>query len=243
MIYKDFAQIYDNLMYDFNYDLVYKSILDLYTKSDFKVKNILELACGTGSLTEKLAPKFNVDAIDFSEDMLAVAQNKTMRYNNVKYFKQDMRTFHMGKKYDSCLCICDSLNYILEENDIEKIFKSVYEHLEDGGVFIFDLNSEKKFQDMSETYVDDTEDVFYVWENFYDEENKLNTYGVNFFIEEEKGLYRRVYEEHVERAYSIEFIKDKLNKTLFKNIEIYDDYYFDEEFHEDSHRIVFVAWR
>lgn len=240
MMYGDFAKIYDSLMYDFDYNLVFETINKKLNKDTL---NVLELACGTGSLTEKLALKYNVDALDLSEDMLSIAQNKTNNFKNVRLFKQDMRYFNMSKKYDSCFCICDSLNYILEKNDIDNIFKNVYNHLEENGEFIFDLNTERKFLDMEEVYVEEVDNVFYVWENYYDYEEKLNTYGVNFFIEEdEEDIYKRVYEEHVERAYDLNFIRGSLEKAGFKNIEVYDDYDL-AKVSDFTHRLVFMARR
>ncbi|MBP2025473.1 class I SAM-dependent DNA methyltransferase [Peptoniphilus stercorisuis] len=241
MIYGDFAKIYDALMYDFDYDLVYETLKNTVDKNTL---NILELACGTGSLTEKLANNYNVDALDLSEDMLSIAQNKINKFKNVKLFKQDMRYFNMSKTYDACFCICDSLNYILKKDDIDNIFKNVYNHLEENGKFIFDLNTERKFLDMEEVYVEEVDDVFYVWENYYDYENKLNTYGVNFFVEKDEfeDIYKRVYEEHIERAYSIDFVKESLKKAGFQDVEIYDDYYLDEV-SDFTHRLVFIARR
>lgn len=244
MMYRDFAKIYDTLMYDFDYDLVYKSIKDIYLSKNINPKEILELACGTGSLTEKIAKDYKVDAMDLSEDMLVVAQNKIGLNKNVRFFKQNMINLNMSKKYDSVLCICDSLNYILKEDDLDKVFKNVYTHLEEDGIFIFDLNTEKKFLDMDEIYIDETDDVFYIWENYYDEINKLNTYGVNFFINQnqDEELYKRVYEEHIERAYNIDFVKKSLKQNGFEDIEIYDDYNLDE-INEYTHRIVVIARR
>lgn len=244
MIYGDFAQIYDKLMYDFDYDLVYKTINNIYKDKSLDINNILELACGTGTLTKKLSNQYNIDALDISEDMLAIAQNKIGLNKNVKLFRQDMKSLNMGKKYDSVLCICDSLNYILEEKDIKEIFKKVYNHLEEDGIFIFDLNMEKKFLDMEEIYIDETEDVFYVWENYFDKDTKTNTYGVNFFIskDDENKKYERVYEEHVEKAYNIDFIKESLEEAGFKSIEFFDDYDL-FKYSKETYRIVVIAGR
>lgn len=244
MIYGDFAQIYDKLMYDFDYDLVYKTINNIYKDKSLDINNILELACGTGTLTKKLSNQYNIDALDISEDMLAIAQNKIGLNKNVKLFRQDMKSLNMGKKYDSVLCICDSLNYILEEKDIKEIFKKVYNHLEEDGIFIFDLNMEKKFLDMEEIYIDETKDVFYVWENYFDKDTKTNTYGVNFFIskDDENKKYERVYEEHVEKAYNIDFIKESLEEAGFKSIEFFDDYDL-FKYSKETYRIVVIAGR
>ena len=94
------------------------------------------------------------------------------------------------------------------------------------GIFIFDLNTEYKFKNIPPVTVDEVEDVLYIWENIYDEEKKLNTYGVNFFRNIKDNDYKRFYEEHLERAYDLTFVKNLLEKIGFKEIEIYDDYEF-----------------
>lgn len=246
MIYGDFAYIYDSLMYDFSYEKVYNFIENVYDKKNINVKNILEMACGTGTLTKMMAEKYFVHAFDFSEEMLIVAQNKMVNNRNATFLKADMRRMNMGRKFDSCLCVCDGLNYIIDDDDISKIFNNVFNHLEDGGVFIFDMNSDYKFKNMEDIYIDDVfiddedREIFYVWENVYDEENSLNTYGVNFFIEEDEDIYRRVYEEHVERAYDTAFIKDALENAGFKEIEVFNGYSYNRNI-ETAERLVYIA--
>lgn len=243
MIYGDFAKVYDSLMYDFDYDRVYTQIMKLIDINKVNGKKILELACGTGSLAEKFDNNYNIDALDISEEMLTIAQSKLMDKRNIHFFKSDMREFNMGKKYNICISICDSLNYILEEKEIQEIFNNVYNHLSDNGLFIFDMNTEFKFKSMEKVYVDEVDEVFYIWENYYDEKNKINTYGVNFFIEEDNDMYRRVYEEHNEKAYDEENIIEMLKNAGFSRINVYDDYYIDEIPDDKSYRLVFVAGR
>lgn len=240
-MYGDFAYFYDKLMYDLDYEKIYKFIRDLLGKKSLEPKLILEMACGTGGLTEKLARDYKLHAFDLSDDMLSVCQNK-IRSKNLKLFKQNMAGFSAPSTYDAIISVGDSLNYVTDERDFEAAIKSTYDHLNPGGIFIFDLNTEYKFKNIPPVTVDGVDDVLYIWENIYDEEEKLNTYGVNFFRNIRDNDYKRFYEEHLERAYDLSFVKNLLEKIGFKEIEVYDDYEFKKAGDETS-RYTLVARR
>lgn len=228
-------------MYDLDYEKIYKFIREVLGKKSLEPELILEMACGTGGLTEKLARDYKIHAFDLSDDMLSVCQNK-IRSKNLKLFKQNMVGFSAPASYDAIFSVGDSLNYLTDEKDFEAAIKSSYDHLKDGGIFIFDLNTEYKFKNIPPVTVDEVEDVLYLWENIYDEEEKLNTYGVNFFRNIKDNDYIRFYEEHLERAYDLSFVKNLLEKTGFKDIEVYDDYEF-KEVREETSRYTFITRR
>ena len=123
-----------------------------------------------------------------------------------------MAAFSAPSTYDAIVSVGDSLNYLTEKEDFESAIKSAYKHLREGGIFIFDLNTEYKFKNIDPVTVDEVEDVFYIWENIFDEEKKLNTYGVNFFRNTEDNNYKRFYEEHLERAYDLSYVKKLLEE-------------------------------
>lgn len=228
-------------MYDLDYEKIYKFIREVLGKKSLEPELILEMACGTGGLTEKLARDYKIHAFDLSDDMLSVCQNK-IRSKNLKLFKQNMVGFSAPTSYDAIFSVGDSLNYVTDEKDFETAIKSSYDHLKDGGIFIFDLNTEYKFKNIPPVTVDEVEDVLYLWENIYDEEEKLNTYGVNFFRNIKDNDYKRFYEEHLERAYDLPFVKNLLGKTGFKDIEVYDDYEF-KEVSDETSRYTFITRR
>lgn len=241
MMYGDFAYFYDKLMYDLDYEKIYKFIREVLGKKSLEPELILEMACGTGGLTEKLARDYKIHAFDLSDDMLSVCENK-IRSKNLKLFKQNMAGFSAPASYDAIFSVGDSLNYVTDVKDFEAAIKSSYNHLKDGGIFIFDLNTEYKFKNIPPVTVDEVEDVLYIWENIYDEKEKLNTYGVNFFRNIKDNDYKRFYEEHLERAYDLSFVKNLLEKTGFKDIEVYDDYEF-KEVREETSRYTFITRR
>ena len=228
-------------MYDLDYEKIYKFIKEVLGKKSLEPELILEMACGTGGLTEKLARDYKIHAFDLSDDMLSVCENK-IRSKNLKLFKQNMVGFSAPASYDAIFSVGDSLNYVTDVKDFEAAIKSSYDHLKDGGIFIFDLNTEYKFKNIPPVTVDEVEDVLYLWENIYDEEEKLNTYGVNFFRNIKDNDYKRFYEEHLERAYDLSFVKNLLEKTGFKDIEVYDDYEF-KEVREETSRYTFITRR
>ena len=120
--------------------------------------------------------------------------------------------------------------------------RSAYNHLREGGIFIFDLNTEYKFKNIDPVTVDEVEDVFYIWENIFDGESKLNTYGVNFFRNTEDNNYKRFYEEHLERAYDLSYVTKILKEIGFCDLEVYDDYEFREAC-DTSSRYTIIARR
>ena len=228
-------------MYDLDYEKIYKFIKEVLGEKSLEPELILEMACGTGGLTEKLARDYKIHAFDLSDDMLSVCENK-IRSKNLKLFKQNMVGFSAPASYDAIFSVGDSLNYVTDVKDFEAAIKSSYDHLKDGGIFIFDLNTEYKFKNIPPVTVDEVEDVLYIWENIYDEKEKLNTYGVNFFRNIKDNDYKRFYEEHLERAYDLSFVKNLLEKIGFKDIEVYDDYEF-KEVSDETSRYTFIARR
>lgn len=248
-MYKKFAYIYDKLMDDFDYELWSNYIEDIFEKKELEPKDILVMACGTGNLSEKLLQKgYNLTCFDLSSDMLAVADQKLNKYKDVKLLQQNMIEFNIGKKFDSVLAICDSINYILELEELIKTFKNVYNHLEDGGVFIFDINSHYKINHIlkDNIFIEDREDVFYTWENYYDDETDICQYYLNFFVSENNGeTYERFIEVHYEKAWTIKEIEEALNLAGFKHWDIYREWTFKEMSHDvennDAERIHFAV--
>lgn len=242
-MYRDFAGIYDELMHDVDYKKWFDYIENIYVKEGITPAKVLEMACGTGSLTRYLAEaKYDVTCFDLSLEMLTVAESKLREYRNVKILNQDMIDFNLGGQYDSIISICDSINYILEDEDLDKVFENVYKHLSDDGIFIFDINSSYYLSEIisNNNFVEDRGEVFYSWESYYDEEEKINQFYINFFVKEEDGSYNRFIEEHYERAYEVDEIIEKLNKAGFKDIKYYQAFSYDE-IDSKTERINFIV--
>lgn len=243
MAYGEFANIYDELIYeDINYDKVAEKITDLCTQNNIEFKDYLDLACGTGNVSIKVAKYFkNTYAVDLSDDMLNIAFDK-FKQNKIraKVICQDMCELSLNHKFDLITSVLDSTNYITEENDLLAYFENVYEHLKENGLFIFDINSYYKLSNVlgNNIYTYSSEDVFYTWENSFEDE-VLNMF-LTFFVKQSNGLYERFEEEHFERAYTEKDIEQALNKCRFKLINKFAGY-SDEKVHDESERILYVV--
>lgn len=240
--YKRFAYIYDTLMYDVDYNSWMNFIRKTLVAYDKKPQEILEMGCGTGNFTSLLCKEgYYVTAFDLSEDMLSIAYNKLDSYRNIQLLKQDMIDFQINKKFDTIISVCDSINYIKEYSELEKTFKNVYSHLKPSGMFIFDINSYYKLKNIigNNVFVEDNEEIFYVWENEFDESNNTCEFYITFFVKQ-KGLYKRFDELHIEKAYTSLEVEKALKNTGFKNIRIYDGY-SDKSPNNTSERLAFVA--
>lgn len=240
--YETFAQVYDLFMNDVPYDDWVCYIENIWSKYSLKPELVLDLACGTGNVTQRLAAKgYDMIGIDLSEEMLNEAVHKN-QYDNVLYLNQDMCEFELYGTVDSIICLCDSINYITEKEDLLQVFKLVNNYLNPKGLFIFDINTVYKFQYVlaDNSYSQTTENAAYTWENFYDKDECINEYYTNFFIQNDTGSYDRFEEYHYERGYTVDEIKILLEQAGLILLDVYAENSFDKP-QADSQRIYFVA--
>ena len=243
MAYNEFANIYDELIYeDIDYDKVAEKILDVCRENTIQFDDYLDLACGTGNVAVKVCKEFkNTFAVDLSDDMLNVAFEKFKESRvKAKVICQDMCELSLNRKFDLISCVLDSTNYITEDQDLYAYFKRVNEHLKEDGLFIFDINSYYKLSEIlrNNIYTYSSEDIFYTWENTF-EENLLSMF-LTFFVKNKENLYERFEEEHVERAYTEEDIEQALEECGFKLIGKFDGY-SSNAVHKNSERILYIV--
>lgn len=226
--YEEFAYIYDTLMDDFDYPSWAKYIKEIINRENNTGNTILEMACGTGSLTgELLKLGYKVDGFDLSSDMLTIARDKLKNHKDYRLFNLDMTDFSMDKNYNVIICACDSMNYIIKEEDLLNSFKCVYDHLEPEGLFIFDINSHYKLTQVlgDNIFIEDRDDIFYTWDNHLDKDEDIVDFFLTFFIK--KGnLYKRFDEHHIQKAFKIENIKELLHTSGFRDIKVYEGFTF-----------------
>ena len=242
-MYNNMALVYDELMDDVDYEGWYKYIERIFHKYSKKPESILEMACGTGNLSYCLAKNgYDLTCFDISDDMLSIASNKLYEFNNVTILKQNMVDFNIYKKFDCILSICDSINYIVSEEDLVKTFNRVRQHLREDGIFIFDINSYYKLEKIigNNIFLEDREDIFYTWENNFNKDSNIVEFYLTFFIKEKNGYYKRFDEKHMERAYTVDDIIQFLKQAGFSEIDYFDFFTFN---HPDAtcERINFVA--
>jgi ubiquinone/menaquinone biosynthesis C-methylase UbiE len=245
MAYKEFANIYDELIYeDINYDKVAEKVIDLCNINDINFEDYLDLACGTGNVAVKVAKYFkNVYAVDLSDDMLNVAFDKFKKNKiKAKVICQDMCELSLNRKFDLITSVLDSTNYVTENEDLFDYFSRVCEHLKENGLFIFDINSYYKLSTVlgNNIYTYNSKDIFYTWENSF-EEDILNMF-LTFFVKTDNGLYEKFEEEHFERAYKEEHIEEVLKKCGFKVLNKFEGY-SDNKVNENSERILYIVMK
>lgn len=241
--YGRFANLYDELMTDFNYEDWFKYIKEIFIKYNKNPKKVLEMACGTGNLSYYLAKEgYDLTCFDLSSDMLSRAYDKLRKYKNVDIMNQNMIDFNLKKSYEAVISICDSINYITKKEDLEKTFLNVWKHLEKDGIFIFDINSYYKLKYIigNNTFIEDRENVFYTWENYYSEDEDICEFYLTFFFSDNGINYERFNEEHIEKAYKVEEIEELLYKVGFSKVDYYKGFSF-EKVDKETERINFVA--
>ncbi len=239
-MYKDFARVYDELMYDAPYDNWYQLIIDIYNKYHLKGNSILDIACGTGELTSKLAADYELTGIDLSEDMLEIAQIKSYEAGSkIRYINQDIRELELFKKYDSIISFCDGFNYMLTDEDLEKAFQSVDKYLKEDGLFLLEISSDYKLQHIigNSVFADASDDVSYIWENEYKE--PILSFDLSIFIKY-GNIYKRYDERHKQRAFKVEEIENKFKVHHIELLEIIDTM-SNSRIHKESERWLFVG--
>ena len=240
--YKRLSKIYDTLIYeDIDYEKISSKILSLCNEFNIDYKNYLDLACGTGTLSAKISQAFKKSfLVDMSEDMLMEAYEK-LRSNrvNATIVCQDMSELNINSKFNLITCSLDSTNYIVEEENLKNYFKGVSSHLEDNGVFIFDINTYYKLSKVlgNNTYSYDEEDIFYSWDNYFEEDTLYM--NLVFFVKSGE-LYERFDEEHIEKAYKAEYLDEVLSECGLKVIKKLDNY-GEEKITDVTERITYVV--
>ena len=242
--YTSFASVYDQFMDNIPYEEWGKYVRELLLEHGIKDGLVLDLGCGTGSMTEVLADYgYDMIGVDISEDMLEIAMEKRLESGqDILYLLQDMREFELYGTVGAVVSICDSVNYLLEEEDLVDTFKLVNNYLDPGGLFIFDLNTEYKYRELlgDRTIAEDREDESFIWDNYYDEEEQINEYALSIFIREEDDLFRKFTETHYQRAYSLDTIKECLAEAGMEFVAVYDAFTHNPP-EENSERIYVLA--
>lgn len=223
--YTDFALVYDIFMDETPYEEWCDYIVELLHKyGDDSLRDdeldanlrqehntVLDLGCGTGTLTELMAHKgYEMIGIDNAQEMLRIAMDKREQSGlDILYLLQDMREFELYGTVGAVISVCDSMNYLLEEEDILKTFRLVNNYLFPRGIFIFDFNTVYKYAAVigDTTIAENRETCSFIWENYYHEEEEINEYDLTIFVREDaeqESLFRRFQETHYQRGYSLE---------------------------------------
>ncbi len=241
--YSEFAQVYDIFMEDVPYKEWGAYVISLLKEHGIEEGLVLELGCGTGNITIQLADRgYDMIGIDNSQEMLTVAMEKeeTTKYG-ILYLNQDMRSFELYGTVRAVVSICDSINYITDRDELEQVFRLVNNYLDPGGLFIFDLNMPYKYQQIGDSVIAENQpDCSFIWENYYDCQERMNEYDLTVFVRDEQGKYDKWEEVHWQRAYTLEEIKESLSRAGLVFVNAYDAF-TNQPVHHKSERIYVLA--
>ena len=238
--YTSFASVYDTFMDNVPYEKWGCYIHDMLRRYSVDNGLVLDLGCGTGTMTEILAGYgYDMIGVDNSGEMLELAMEKRLRSgHDILYLLQDMREFELYGTVRAVVSVCDSVNYVTDPEELREVFRLVNNYLDPGGTFLFDFNTDYKYREVMGdcTIAEDRGDCSFIWDNYYYEEEKINEYDLTLFIREysadedgadkngtdengtdENGdkpqLYRRYSETHYQRGYTLEEIKELLRSA------------------------------
>ena len=240
--YESLAMSYDGLTEDIAYELTLQFIEAIAKDKGKSPSTVLDLACGTGSLSLLLAEGgYKVLGADMSQDMLMVAYDKCLDLDNrPQFICQSMQELELPQPVDMVVCALDSINYLDKPEDCKETFKRVFENLQSGGLFIFDINSQTKLRGLDgQVFLDENDDTYCVWRAEFDEEENICYYGMDIF-QREDDIWVRSFEEHREYAYSVQELKEYLTLAGFDNIDVYGERVFSAPSAEEQ-RIYFVS--
>lgn len=217
--YSVFANYYDYLMEDVDYEAWVSRIVTQLKTYHPKARVLVDLACGTGNITNLLAKKgYLVTGIDLSEEMLMIAQDKAYEKNlRIQYIKQDMVRFATHKKADAITCICDGLNYLHTQEQLNHFFENASKQLNDEGLMVIDISSPYKYEHVlsKKTIAELDESVSFIWENHFDSDTQLLDFDIAFFVPEgSDGLYRRLLEHHTQKSHQFSELESAFKSTF-----------------------------
>lgn len=241
--YGPLADWYDSLTEDVDYESLYEYLSAILRRNGVKPERVLDMACGTGSLSVLFAEHgVSCYGMDLSEDMLTRAAMKTEGLTRPPLFLQgNMKDFSLPEPVDVLVCMLDSFNYMTSPEEGRQAIASFAKALRPGGMLIFDVRPPEQLRAFDgQMFMDETEDVVCIWRTEFDEKENQCFYGMDLFIRQ-GSLWRREREEHVEYAFSLDFLKETLEAAGFQNVTFYGERTFLPP--QDDEERVFITAR
>lgn len=242
--YSSFAVVYDLFMDNVPYEEWADILHEILKKEKIEDGLVLDLGCGTGSMTEELAKRgYDMIGIDNAQEMLEIANEKKEKSgHDILYLLQDMQEFELYGTVRAIVSACDCINYMTEPEELLEVFRLANNYLDPKGIFVFDFNTEYKYKELlgDRVIAENREDSSFIWENYYYEEDKINEYELTLFIKQEGSIYERYQETHYQRAYTLDEIKEMIQNAGMEFVKAFDGYSM-EEANENCERILVIA--
>ena len=244
--YEALAGVYDALTGDVGYEKRADYIEKLFLKSRIPVHTVLDLACGTGSMTALLTERgYELIAVDESPDMLAAAREKASDLTGEPpvFLNQSMEALDLYGTVDAAICCLDSLNYLAGPREVQKTFQRLHLFISPGGLLVFDINSAAMLRELDgQVFLDEQEDVYCVWRPEFEKRSRVCTYWMDIFTRRTDGAWERSVEQHRQKAYEVDELRAWLLEAGFTHIRTYGDCRMSAP-REGENRIYFSAIR
>ncbi len=232
--YSILAPVYDKLNDNVDYNLWADYIEECFNRfsPDKKIKSVLELGCGTGSMTLELARRgYDMTALDISEEMLSIAENRARNdgLKNVLFIESDMCGFELYGTVDAVICCLDGINHLMTRDELLECFGLVNNYLEDGGVFVFDVNTPYKFKTdyADRDYILEDDGVMCCWRNRLNKKQDRAEFYLTVFREKD-GVWQREDGIETEKAYGLKALKNVLSECGMEIVDVSAGYGFDK---------------
>ena len=236
--YEAFADWYDVLMDDVDYDAWAEHYLALLARAGVRPRALCDCACGTGSLSVRFAAQgIRVTGVDLSGEMLEAAREKALRSGaQAMFVRQDMCALELPRPVDALVCGCDGVNYLLDDDRLRAFFGRARASIKLGGALAFDVSSPWKLEHTlgNNFYGEERDDVAYLWSNRFDPAARTVTMDLTFFVRQRDELYRRFSEVHVQKAHDPDHLMALLTESGFKSVEVFGGMTFDPPKPEDE---------
>lgn len=227
MAYEYLAGCYDRFTADVDYAAWADYLEKHFSRSKLPIHTVLDLACGTGSLTCELVRRgYEMIGSDLSEEMLALAAEKARDVDGIPpiFLHQAMEDLDLYGTIDACVCCLDSVNYVTRPKLLARAFQRVHTFLMPGGLFLFDINTPDKLRGLDgQLFMDEDEDTCCIWRADYSPRRRICTYGMDLFFREDGDLWRRMEEVHEEYAYEPDELERMLRQAGFRHIRQYGE--------------------
>ncbi len=242
--YAEFSGVYDILTQNVDYPQRADYIADLLSLNGVTGGILLDLACGTGTLSIEMAKKgFEVIGVDASGEMLSIAMNNAYQAEqNILFLCQQMQQLDLYGTINAAICTLDSINHLTEKADVQAAFDKVSLFMEKDGIFVFDVNTPYKHREIlaNNSFVYEADGVYCVWQNTFDPETDTVRIDLDIFEEIEPDVYERTQESFCERAYEISELETMLSKAVLEPVAVYDEL-TKQPPQENSQRVFIIA--